>query len=87
VLWSDIADHAAGDTLRWRETAALVATARWSVASARHRTESRGMHRRIDHPAQDPELAVRLLSRGFDHVTVTADDAVAARRGELQAVS
>ena len=86
-LWSEIADHAAGDTLRWREAAALVATARWSVASARHRTESRGMHRRLDHPAQDPTLAVRLLSRGFDHVTVEADDAAAARRSKLEAVS
>jgi len=86
-LWSEIADHAAGDTLRWREAAALVATARWSVATARHRTESRGMHRRLDHPAQDRRLAVRLLCRGFEQVTVTADDGAVAHRGELEAVS
>ncbi|GLH80022.1 oxidoreductase [Bradyrhizobium sp. SSBR45G] len=72
-LWREIADHAAGDLLRSRETAALVASARWSVATARQRTESRGLHHRIDHPQLDPQLAVRLLSSGFDRIVVTAE--------------
>ncbi|WP_315799075.1 FAD-binding protein [Bradyrhizobium sp. SZCCHNRI3043] len=72
-LWREIADHAGGDPLRSRETAALVATARWSVATARQRTESRGMHRRLDHPGVDPDLAVRLVSRGLDRVDIAAD--------------
>lgn len=72
-LWREIADHAAGDLLQTRETAALVATARWSVATARRRTESRGLHRRVDHPHLDPQFAVRLLSRGLDRTVVTAE--------------
>ena len=74
-LWREIVDHAAGENLRSRETAALVASARWAVATARRRTESRGLHRRVDHPGLDPQLAVRLLSRGFDRIEVTADTA------------
>lgn len=72
-LWREISDHAGGDVMRSRETAALVATARWSVATARRRTESRGLHRRIDHPGLDPSLAVRLVSRGLDRVEIAAD--------------
>jgi L-aspartate oxidase len=72
-LWTEIADHAPADTLAWREAAALVATARWSVATAAKRTESRGMHRREDFPATNPEFATRLLSSGLDQVRVAAD--------------
>jgi L-aspartate oxidase len=86
ALWSELADHAAADNVALREAAALVATARWSVATAIRRTESRGMHRREDYPAPDPNLAVRLLSGGFDRVWVTADPASAsARHSELEA--
>jgi L-aspartate oxidase len=82
-LWSELADHAADDR-GLREAAALVATARWSVATAAQRTESRGLHRREDRPARDPALAVRLLSGGFDDVWVAADDGRAASRLEGQ---
>ncbi|MBR1223000.1 FAD-binding protein [Bradyrhizobium sp. U87765 SZCCT0131] len=75
-LWRELAGHASGQ-MAVREAAALVATARWSVATAIRRTESRGLHRREDHPALDPALAVRLLSSGFDRIQVTADDAAA----------
>jgi succinate dehydrogenase/fumarate reductase flavoprotein subunit len=70
--WREIADHAAG-SLALREAAALLATARWSVASALRRSESRGLHRRADAPAADPRLALRLLSGGFDSVWVAED--------------
>lgn len=84
-LWTELADHAVADDIALREAAALVATARWSVASAIHRTESRGLHRREDHPELDPRLAVRLLSGGFDDVWVAAEAASAsARHAELE---
>lgn len=73
AVWSDLATHAAGNgmaALALREATALVASARWSVASAEARTETRGMHRRLDHPTLDPDLAVRLIAGGFDTVTV-----------------
>lgn len=88
-LWRELADHAAGDLLRSRETAALVAAARWSVATARRRTESRGLHRRVDHPEPEPQLAVRLLSRGLDRIEVSpeaARDWPSSRR-QLEAAS
>jgi succinate dehydrogenase/fumarate reductase flavoprotein subunit len=88
ALWNELADHAA-DNIALREAAALVATARWSIASAIRRTESRGMHRREDFPAQDTNLSVRLLSGGFDHVRVAADSASDATgfNRELETVS
>jgi L-aspartate oxidase len=82
-LWTELADHATDDR-GLREAAALVATARWSVASATRRTESRGLHRREDRPERDPTLALRLLSGGFDQVWVAADDGGAATRREGQ---
>ncbi|MGO4714326.1 FAD-dependent oxidoreductase [Bradyrhizobium sp. 2TAF24] len=72
-LWRELTDHAAAGNAALREAAALVATARWSVATAIHRAESRGMHRREDHPDQDRDLAVRLLARGFDRIQVAID--------------
>ena len=42
--------------LRAREAAAVAAAARWSLAAALARTESRGMHRRTDLPARDDAL-------------------------------
>jgi len=66
--WDEISTHAAGtagERLRQRETAALVATARWSVSSALQRDESRGMHRRVDAPAMRAELAHRINVGGL----------------------
>jgi len=66
--WDEVSTHAAataGDRLRQRETAALVATARWSVSSALRRDESRGMHRRVDAPAPRPQWARRLHVGGL----------------------
>lgn len=69
--WQQSADRspeAASPTerLRQRETAALLACARWSVASALQRDESRGMHQRTDAPATRPERAHRLVTGGLD---------------------
>lgn len=79
AAWQELRDHAApgADSLRLRETAALLATARWSLASARARQESRGLHRRVDAPQTTPALAHRLLVSGFDVVRIRADAASA----------
>jgi len=59
--------------LRWRETEALLATARWCYASALARQESRGLHQREDAPAQDARFAVHLRSGGLDTPWVRHD--------------
>lgn len=85
-LWTELADHAPADGLVWREVAALTATARWSVAAAERRSESRGLHRREDYPEPSAQLAVRLLSGGLDRVWVAADgEAMSARSDRMEA--
>lgn len=81
-LWGEVADHA-DNTLPWREAAALIATARWSVATAIRRNETRGLHRREDRPNRDPSLAVRLLSGGLDRISVTPDAVELSRRSSV----
>ena len=87
-LWTELADHAAADGIATREAAALAATARWSVATALQRTESRGMHHREDYPAQNQNLAIRLLSGGLESVWVAPDTASAnAHLSQLETTS
>ncbi|WP_197090448.1 FAD-dependent oxidoreductase [Cupriavidus basilensis] len=61
--------------LRAREATAMLATARWMYRSALARTETRGMHRRTDHPELDAGQRYRLVSGGLDEVW-TAREAV-----------
>ncbi|WP_342133219.1 FAD-binding protein [Hydrogenophaga sp. OTU3427] len=73
--WADWRAHAGGDAtqaLRHREMAALLATARWSLASALARTESRGMHLRTDAPATLPTFAHPIHAGGLDRVWTRA---------------
>lgn len=87
-LWSEVASHGQAGSLALRETAALLATARWSVATAAVRNESRGLHRREDYPAQDARLAGRLLSGGLDRVWVAPDrPSAGVQLGQLEAAS
>ena len=75
-LWSGVADRLGGcgrELLRARQAAALLAVARWTTHSASARTESRGMHRRTDHPGTDPAWTRRLVTRGLDSVQVDAE--------------
>jgi succinate dehydrogenase/fumarate reductase flavoprotein subunit len=68
-IWAELVAHreAQGlDQVGARETAAIVATARWCNAAALARHESRGMHLRADAPKPLPELASRLLTGGTD---------------------
>ncbi len=55
-LWQELDGHAPAGTqalVRAREAAAMVATARWMYASARKRTETRGMHKHEDFASLD----------------------------------
>ncbi|MBF6299443.1 FAD-binding protein [Nocardia amamiensis] len=63
------------DRLRARQAAALLAVARWTKYSALMRTESRGMHRRTDHPGATDHWRVRLMSGGTRSVWVRPDAA------------
>jgi succinate dehydrogenase/fumarate reductase flavoprotein subunit len=53
-----------------RQAAALLAVARWTKYSALARTETRGMHRRTDHPDLAGDWQVRLLAGGVASVWV-----------------
>jgi succinate dehydrogenase/fumarate reductase flavoprotein subunit len=53
---------------RAREAAAMLAHGRWMYHAALRRTESRGMHRRFDHPELDPAQQHRLVTGGLDEV-------------------
>ena len=76
--WTELRDHAhdAADPLRLREAAALTATARWSIAAALQRQESRGMHQREDLPASDAQQARRQQVGGLEQVWVRPDTQV-----------
>jgi len=39
--------------------------------SAQARTETRGMHKHVDHPALDPTQQHRLISQGLDSIRVS----------------
>jgi len=70
-VWAEIAGHRGAeglDQVAARETASLVATARWSTRAALVRTETRGLHGRADAPDLSPGGARRLLVGGLDTV-------------------
>jgi succinate dehydrogenase/fumarate reductase flavoprotein subunit len=70
-LWSAVREGLSGtgeDVFRAREAAAMVAHSRWMYQAALQRTETRGMHKRTDHPALDPAQQYRLLTGGLDEV-------------------
>ncbi|MET9652879.1 MULTISPECIES: FAD-binding protein [unclassified Streptomyces] len=57
-----------GDVVRARQASAMAAHARWMYTAALARTESRGMARRLDFPAQDPRQHHRIVTGGLDRV-------------------
>ena len=78
TLWTDLRDRLAPDPTeahRAREVAAMAATARWIVAAASARQESRGIHRRNDLPETDPAPPRRLFTGGTDRVWVESETA------------
>ncbi len=71
ALWAEAsqADAAAeSDLQRARESAAMLATARWMYRSGLARKESRGMHRRDDFPDQDDRQRYYVTTGGLDEV-------------------
>lgn len=77
-IWTEFHSHAAGNfqtVLRTRETAAMLATARWCVASALARNESRGMHQRDDRPQTSARFNRRILVGGLQKVWTRTDPA------------
>jgi succinate dehydrogenase/fumarate reductase flavoprotein subunit len=74
-LWQEIRNSATStnEVIRFREAAAMVATARWMYSSGLQRQESRGMHKRTDYPNQDPNQKHYLISGGLDQVWVNAE--------------
>ncbi|ATN34979.1 oxidoreductase [Rhizobium sp. ACO-34A] len=75
-VWKVFRSHAAGEggnVLRTRETAAMLATARWSVLSALARDESRGMHQRDDRPDSDVRFNRRIVVGGLDPLYTATD--------------
>ncbi|MGO4329941.1 FAD-dependent oxidoreductase [Cupriavidus sp. 2TAF22] len=72
--WGQRAPQRDGErALRTREATAMLATARWMYRSALARTETRGMHRRTDHPGLDASQRYRLVSGGLDAVWTTRE--------------
>jgi succinate dehydrogenase/fumarate reductase flavoprotein subunit len=72
-LWNEVQARPAPlarSVIRGREAAAMVATARWMYTTARHREESRGMHKHQDFPALDPTQQRRLVTSGLDTIQV-----------------
>lgn len=71
TLWADARAGLAGtgeNLFRAREAAAMLAHGRWMYHAALARTESRGMHRRFDHPELDPAQQHRLITGGLDEL-------------------
>lgn len=72
-LWRTLSAELGGEglaRLRHRETASAIAAARWSLTAAFARTESRGMHRRTDHPAQAEGPVRRYPLTGTDRIVL-----------------
>jgi succinate dehydrogenase/fumarate reductase flavoprotein subunit len=79
-LWTDVQSarplQLVRQVIRGREAASMLATARWMYATARHRQESRGMHKHQDFPALDPSQQRRLVTSGLDRITVRPETQV-----------
>jgi succinate dehydrogenase/fumarate reductase flavoprotein subunit len=75
TLRTDAAALGGVDAMRAREAAAVTATARWSYTASLLRKESRGIHRRLDAPATDPDFAHSISVSGLDDVRAAHDHA------------
>jgi succinate dehydrogenase/fumarate reductase flavoprotein subunit len=87
-LWGDIrsaGQASAARVAKAREATAMLATSRWMYRSALARTETRGMHKREDHPRQDAAQRHHLVSAGLDEIEVTASAAAARSQQEMAA--
>jgi succinate dehydrogenase/fumarate reductase flavoprotein subunit len=88
ALWRTLAAHRRAEGLEQvgaRETAALVATARWCTAAALARAESRGMHVRIDTPGAFSGGAERQIIGGLDLLWTRPDSPAGSDSGATRA--
>ena len=83
-VWHEIRAGLAGG-YREREAAAMTAHARWMFTAALSRTESRGMHKRLDFPQQDPGQHHRLITGGLDSVWSVPEPQFLGRRAAVTA--
>jgi L-aspartate oxidase len=70
-VWNELRQFSAASSLNplpAREAAALLATARWSLAAALLRDESRGLHQRVDSPSLRPGFAQPIIVSGLDDI-------------------
>lgn len=81
-LWTDVQaarpQQLARSVIRGREAAAMLATARWMYTTARHRQETRGMHKHQDFPELDTSQQRRLVTSGLDAISVRPESQVQA---------
>jgi succinate dehydrogenase/fumarate reductase flavoprotein subunit len=87
-LWDDLrcaGQATAARVVKAREAAAMLATSRWMYRSALARTETRGMHKREDHPRLDVTQRHHLVSAGLDEVKVTVRSATERSQQEMAA--
>jgi succinate dehydrogenase/fumarate reductase flavoprotein subunit len=87
-LWTGV--RAAGQSsadrvVKAREAAAMLATSRFMYRSALARTESRGMHKREDHPRLDDAQRHHLISSGLDEITISRHPAAERAAQEMAA--
>ncbi len=76
--WRELADHRRAEGLERvgaRETAGLLATARWATEAALARVESRGLHQRADAPGLSPQGGRRLLVGGLEEIWTRYEEA------------
>jgi succinate dehydrogenase/fumarate reductase flavoprotein subunit len=88
AAWRDVraSDAAPIDgVVKARESAAMLATARWMYRSALARTETRGMHKREDFPQQDPAQRHHIATGGLDEVWTRTVPASQVERTEAAA--
>jgi succinate dehydrogenase/fumarate reductase flavoprotein subunit len=88
AAWRDVraSDAASLDrVVKARESAAMLATARWMYRSALARTETRGMHKREDFPQLDPAQRHHIAVGGLDEIWTRAEPASRIEREEVAA--
>ncbi|QGQ96356.1 FAD-binding protein [Paenibacillus psychroresistens] len=72
-VWDEVKEGIASfrtTSLKATEATAMAVTARWMYTTALERKETRGMHRRTDHPGQNSDQQHRFITGGLDKIWV-----------------